>query len=1143
MGQEEGETATKLNAEKPKDDDGDKLNLSPETTAATVAAPADTPVAAAPSAQEKSGVKLTSTVNTLDTTQADDKSSVINKGSTEEDTTAKESSNDEKKSTTDGDPPADKKEESAENKTESTSSTTKETSSTKPTTTDPASQPKGAETSDATKISSEDKKKNSPPDDAMDIDDPPKDKHIKETKSDNGKEGFPEPAKESTKKVGQATTSDSVSRNGDQKPRSATSHPAPSNEKSRVSNTPDVMELDPVVETEKTSGQIALVDKKEEPKSESSANDTDEEVFENRVPLHRPRKKKKTIQRVQVKLCKPVRTRDTESKSSEIPSLSSLPPSSQAQQKTFTTAERMLALDEEFWGPSPVNEKDDALSFFEETHEEQDPAFDEYVQRKKKDDLKTQLAELDVRDREGRQEIESLINRLSKEKRESTDKSHHMYREKVDQDEKKEMEELRTNYQERNQLEQTKIQKGLKFLQAKQQKEVNMALRHHSQRRLPEQLAQAEWQKTTMQLQGKHNMQLQEFRKRTEEMTRKTNNEFNIQQEKVTKKYGKKRAEVDSRRDKFVSQQMGQFAQLKQRYLKRHLQKMISEREAINNKLKGAEPERGAKSPQKPSLEAQQAATEKEEHRPPSPIKFVPDWAKDLDHETGESIIRQKHRKGVLSQAVRQLSIEIHNEGIWSLLVRKVEDGSKTETVDEEFMEWGPRAFMTMESVVCGEIPSTYEKLNFSDAPAAQGGQLRCSITDLRTGSVTAAAHRCEAFKEQEASNFTELEKATADLVSAAADAEKAFKRSELEEKHASSDVEKAASFHDKAKKDLEAFRAKFHSFLGPDGNPLPTTNANHRQELMQTILRYNANIQMAGSKAAQAHKNMTEAKNRTQRLHLALKAAQRNAVNSTNLLKLKKTNLEVTGPLKHLQAASFVSSETRVGDAVASLSLVAAKRRDQLEQKKNSAFTQIWAQSFPELSDSMKKSLWHRMVRRKQQVILRPTHESLVTELLEKVCQEHETDHGPSKPDVVENEMIKAEQIFLLACHPAPDEPLPAVPTSLSWAEPGWNIDLRVRKTSSSTILPCAPSFPILNKALNDFGSAQGRQAASILNHSSFRTLMAPLVTFSKASSLAEANTELFMSMRRVDGDPFEISSEEMKRGQNSSSTQKVDP
>jgi len=136
-------------------------------------------------------------------------------------------------------------------------------------------------------------------------------------------------------------------------------------------------------------------------------------------------------------------------------------------------------------------------------------------------------------------------------------------------------------------------------------------------------------------------------------------------------------------------------------------------------------------------------------------------------------------------------------------------------------MEWGPRAFMTMESVVCGEIPSSYEKLDFNDVPAAQGGQLRCSITDLRTGSETAATYRCEAFREQEASGLTELEKTTADLVSIATDAEKTFKRSELEERHAASDIEKAASFHDKAKKDLEAFRLKFHSFLGP-GKFLP---------------------------------------------------------------------------------------------------------------------------------------------------------------------------------------------------------------------------------------------------------------------------------------------------------------------------------
>lgn len=493
------------------------------------------------------------------------------------------------------------------------------------------------------------------------------------------------------------------------------------------------------------------------------------------------------------------------------------------QPRALTTAERMLASEEDCWGVQLLNDDsgaqaentNDALAFFEETHEEQDPAFVEYMRRKRKDGLKARLLDIDKRDQDGRKEIEILIGRLSKEKRESTDKSHQLYREKVDHEEQKEIALLQKTFQERSQGENQKIQKGLNYLQVKQQKEVNMALQHHNQMNLPEQVAQREWQKTTMALQGKHQRQMQDFQKKSEEIKRRTNNDFKREQDKLKKKYTKKRSEVDARRDKYVSQQMAQFAQLKQRYLKRHLQKIMSERESVVEEM--AEKTTESKSTKKtPLQDAEAAAADKEEHRPPSPVKSVPDWFKELGRESGDSITRQKHRKGILSQALRQLSIEIHNEGIWNLLVRKAEEDGKTETLEREFMEWGPRAFRTLESVVCGEIPCLFERLHFNDAPGSQGGQIRCSITDLRTSKETASVHRAEAVKEHEASELKNLENTTTELQNAATEAEKQLKATEQEERQAAVEVEKAAKLHDKAKSDLEAFTTKFRSFLGP---------------------------------------------------------------------------------------------------------------------------------------------------------------------------------------------------------------------------------------------------------------------------------------------------------------------------------------
>jgi hypothetical protein len=700
-----------------------------------------------------------------------------------------------------------------------------------------------------------------------------------------------------------------------------------------------------------------------------------------------------------------------------------------ASERIYTTAERLLAEEEQdSWGVE-LRDDDNALAFFEETHEEQDPAYLEFLEKKRQEDLNTSLKEFEVRDQTGRKEIEDIVVKLAKEKRESTDKSHQTYREKVDHDEKKEMVVIQTSYQEKANIDQQKISKGLKYLQQRQQKEVNMAHNHHQLRRLPESHAQSEWQKTIQALQAKHQKHMSEFTKKSEELRRKTNTEFKREQEKIRRKYGRKRTDVDARRDKIVQQQMAQFAQLKQRYLKRHLQKIMTERDSLKSKAAskiGTAPPQVAK---RPASKDAGTASDKKEHRPSTPMKSEPDWVRALraPGDVNDAITRQKHRKGVLSQTSRQLSIEIHNEGIWTLLIRRTDD-DKTEAVDQEFINWGQRAYYTLESIVCGEIPPFYERINFGDSLASQGGQLRCSITDLRTSNETASVHRAAALREQEDSQLTVLEKKANELTASAAEAEVAFKKAEMEETQATSAVENAAKTHEKTKRDLEEFNKKFRSFLGPNGAPLPSTNPKNREELLHAIMRYKQNITIASNKAAQVHQKFTEIKNRVQRLGASAKTAQKHALNVTNLYRRKKAERAAgkTAAGRSAKASESVDPEKRISDIVASLTKVATKRRDNLGQKKSSSFSKTWSQSFPELSEAMKKSLWHKMVRRKQQIVLRPTPESLVNELREKVggaALSAMVAEGTPRKEAIEKEMMKAEELLLLACHPVANE------------------------------------------------------------------------------------------------------------------------
>jgi hypothetical protein len=134
----------------------------------------------------------------------------------------------------------------------------------------------------------------------------------------------------------------------------------------------------------------------------------------------------------------------------------------------------------------------------------------------------------------------------------------------------------------------------------------------------------------------------------------------------------------------------------------------------------------------------------------------------------------------------------------------------------------------------------------------------------------------------------------------------------------------------------------------------------------------------------------------------------------------------------------------TRVKDAVSALRIATDKRREQLNQKRISSTSNAWAQTLPGVPGPLKKSLWHKMHRRRQQVVLRPSLESLAADLRTSVSQIPAPGGSRRlKSYSVEEETLKAEQLFLLSVHPAApvEEPLRSVPSSGSndhWAEPG---------------------------------------------------------------------------------------------------------
>jgi hypothetical protein len=254
------------------------------------------------------------------------------------------------------------------------------------------------------------------------------------------------------------------------------------------------------------------------------------------------------------------------------------------------------------------------------------------------------------------------------------------------------------------------------------------------------------------------------------------------------------------------------------------------------------------------------------------------------------------------------------------------------------------------------------------------------------------------------------------------------------------------------------------------DGSPLPTTTPTDRQKLLQATQKYKNAVEIAEKRQKLIGAKLSETKAQSQKQQALVKQAQRAVVVASTTLKKRKVLLsETTGARSKLRETEETErASVRVKDTIAALSITADKRRDQLNQKRNSSTSSTWVQTLPGLPGPLRKSLWYKMHRRRQQIVLRPSLESLISDLRKSVSKSLATSEiglQASKSDSVEGsdndaleaELLKAEQSFLLAIHPVASagEPLSSVPSSSPWAEPGayikWHMLIEILFVRSS--------------------------------------------------------------------------------------------
>ena len=487
-------------------------------------------------------------------------------------------------------------------------------------------------------------------------------------------------------------------------------------------------------------------------------------------------------------------------------------------------------------------EYEDSLKFFQEPHEDQDNAFSKFQNDKKKRGLREQLQALDQQDKKGRKQIEIIISELLKSKQLSTDRSVEKFKEKCREEERRDMQKLRAIYSEKNNSNQSKINQGVGVLQKRHQGEAQKLMQQHrhqsAQRRLTEQMAQNEWQNLYHRLKMKQQRQLSDFTNKGEDVKRRCETDYKKDQEKIRKQYEKRLQDVERNRQTIYSRMYQGFQQLRQRYLKRHVQRIMKRKGSLLQALEAIEGEKNpsaAKSKKEPKVMSPRDIVkssmmeDKVELRPPSPIKTCGNWFKDSTNEKSGAAVRHKHRKGVLSQINKQLSVEIHNEGIWVYqIVEKKEDSDKssrkdssdaTKSSDEKFfIPWGVKAREVLESIICGEIPTGYgaDRFDFGDTVLLNGGHVRCVMTDLRTSDATASAQRASAVHEKDVAEMADLQKTLKAASTVVNETEKNLAKLEKQQKDIMPKLEAAIEDTKSKKMGLQSFRNKFSRYLTP---------------------------------------------------------------------------------------------------------------------------------------------------------------------------------------------------------------------------------------------------------------------------------------------------------------------------------------
>ena len=270
----------------------------------------------------------------------------------------------------------------------------------------------------------------------------------------------------------------------------------------------------------------------------------------------------------------------------------------------------------------------------------------------------------------------------------------------------------------------------------------------------------------------------------------------------------------------------------------------------------------------------------------------------------GDSVLRQKRRKGALGIQSIVLQVEVHNEGI-VLMPRtanssgdsKSKDGTSEADAEAKkyhaFVAWGLKARQILHSILCGEVPDGFGWDTIPYGGSLQAGQVRCMVTDMRTSDELASIMRAKAAMEQEglqakkrvAAKVTELQEKVQEAQKAVSNALEEVEIAAHERSECVAALENEETSKREASERLSTFKEKASRYFNADGSLSNMTPQEYQERLLTTLDKYRQTLDAHNRSVAELKERVKETKAAESALKKGLSQAKKKAESAKNSL------------------------------------------------------------------------------------------------------------------------------------------------------------------------------------------------------------------------------------------------------------------